>query len=131
MNHFKRNQIVQVRHNEKEEFFWFGRIVKKIDAENYLVVFCGKNIEVLPYTCIREGIMEDGKPYIGYRTSKWSTYPEHRQNITHPDDCREDFVFVKMPTLRKLKQSAAMYNLVWRKQENTRFQIIRRKHNEC
>ena len=123
---FKRNQIVQtasVQEGREPEFCMFGRIVKTLPDNKYLVVSCGKNFEVLPATHLRPAMDSDGKPYTGYWATAESLYADWKiekygyfGNKTLPTH----MVFEKMPSLRRLKQLATMYNLVWRKQKLTR-----------
>lgn len=125
----KRNDVVLVGH-------FYGRIVRKVDDEHYQVICCGKCNRVYHVSEI-----EHTPDYKGF----WISFPpdlaEWRYNcILKKFKGRKNFIvnaiafpnsviydddglidgykprFVKMPTLRELKQLAARYDkTVWKK----------------
>lgn len=129
---FKRNQIVHTagfREGREPEFVMFGRIVKKIDDNHYLVVSNGKNYEILPISHIKDPRETIGKEYKGYWSTANSFYPDWKQDKF--SNLPTHSVFEPLPKLRKMKQNSAYYTLVWRKQKKTRHQLYMEKYCEA
>lgn len=122
---FKRNQIVHVG-SASGDFFFFGRIVKKATKDevtgeqNYVVVWCGKNFGILPESHLKE---TDYKGYdhpvdlpdwkyekaekIGKEKFRWFEKNEYGFY-----DLKKSFL--KMSSMRALKQSAGFYHEVFK-----------------
>ena len=131
---FKRNQIVHVGSGNREDpdFFFFGRIVRKdeIDPETgdqmYLVVWGGKNFGVLSEKFLKEtdykGLMTDGD-FPDWKLEK--AFKFGKEKFRWFEDTEGDGYytlkksFLKMSSMRKLKQSAAEYNEVFKGKKNS------------
>lgn len=133
----KRNDVVFVRS-------FYGRINRKIDEENYEIVDCGGHFESrhisefeltkdykgywtyytpdIPewrYDCIQKkyhvpDVDEYGVDW-GYVHVPYVVWPQHF--VEYEEGCIDSTYkrFVKMPSLRKLKQNASRYNKkVWK-----------------
>lgn len=112
MRKLKRNDIVAVpsiRRNEEGEItsidrshMFYGRVNKRIDDKHVEVIYCGSNWGVF-----EEEHLDYTPDYQGY----WSNQMWYEEGKTSR--------FIRMPTLRRLKQAAARYDhRVWKRFRN-------------
>ena len=136
----RRNDIVLV--GKPDLYNFYGRIVEKIDDEHYKVVDCGRACGIWHYTDLTLA-----NNYKGYKIKKCHDISEWRYNCMEAKYCNEGWVdvmvigwpnffekvvdesgnvvymcvhdvFVRMPTLRHLKQMCAKYDKnVWKKNQ--------------
>lgn len=131
---YRRNQVVHVgnQHRDPVEFYFYGRVVKRVDDENYLVVCTGKHFQVIHQDRLRDASHYKGcwgTPHLPdwkmerpdivarFKVADEDGYPVFRQQ------------FFPMTSMRRLKQNAAYYALVWRKQKLTRKERMWQRNN--
>lgn len=89
----KRNTIVRA----KEGSWFYGRVNRRVDAEHVEVICCGAHI-----TIYRDDELDDCSDYKGYMSYRYGVWDAEGNQVPR--------AFVRMTSLRQLKQWAAYYD---------------------